>query len=277
MITVSISVVTYFPDQAEFEQVIAHLVSAVKEARNSLGGMLGEVSLTVIDNSCNSVVYGSIRSYLKDHKADFGGHVSAINSSANTGFGAGHNVAIAKEESTYHLVLNPDAVMERDALARAIRFMEGNPAVGMLVPRVLSPGGKPSYLCKRYPSVLDLLLRGFAPRGVQQRFRRRLDHYEMRDVTRSETAMNIPIASGCFMFFRTEVLKRLGGFDERYFLYFEDFDLSMRMKQIAPIAYVPSVCITHGGGNAARKGHRHIAMFVTSAVRFFSRWGWKWW
>ena len=277
MITVSISVVTYFPDQAEFEQVIAHLVSAVKEARNSLRGMLGEVSLTVIDNSCNSAVYGSIRSCLKDHKADFGGHVSAINSSANTGFGAGHNVAIAKEESTYHLVLNPDAVMERDALARAIRFMEGNPAVGMLVPRVLSPDGKPSYLCKRYPSVLDLLLRGFAPRGVQQRFRRRLDHYEMRDVTQSETVMNIPIASGCFMFFRTEVLKRLGGFDERYFLYFEDFDLSMRMKNIAPIAYVPSVCITHGGGNAARKGHRHIAMFVTSAVRFFSRWGWKWW
>ena len=277
MITVSISVVTYFPEQAQFEQVIAHLVAAVKQARNSLGAILGEVSLTVIDNSCNSAVYECIRSCLKDHKADFGGNVTAMNSSTNTGFGAGHNVAIAKEESTYHLVLNPDVLMEPDALAGAIRFMQDNPAVGLLVPRVLTPDGKPSYLCKRYPSVLDLVLRGFAPSWVKQRFRNRLHHYEMRDVTQSENVMNIPIASGCFMLFRTDVLKRLGGFDERYFLYFEDFDMCMRMKSIASIAYVPSICITHSGGNAARKGGRHIAMFVTSAARFFSRWGWKWW
>ena len=162
-------------------------------------------------------VYEWIHNCLKGHKADFHGHVSAINSSANTGFGAGHNVAIAKEESTYHLVLNPDVLMEPDALAGAIRFMQDNPAVGLLVPRVLDPDGKPSYLCKRYPSVLDLVLRGFAPGWVKQRFRKRLHHYEMRDVTQSETVMNIPIASGCFMLFRTEVLKRLGGFDERYF------------------------------------------------------------
>jgi GT2 family glycosyltransferase len=276
VITVSISVVTYFPDQAEFEQVIAHLVAAVREARNSLGGILGEVSLTVIDNSCNSAVYECIRSCLRDHEADFGGHVTATNSSTNTGFGAGHNVAIAKEESTYHLVLNPDVLMERDALAGAIRFMQDNPAVGLLVPKVLTPDGKPSYLCKRYPSVLDLVLRGFAPSWVKQRFRKRLHHYEMRDVTQSQTVMNIPIASGCFMLFRTEILKRLGGFNERYFLYFEDFDICMRMKNIAGIAYVPSIGITHSGGNAARKGSRHIAMFVTSAARFFSRWGWKW-
>lgn len=277
VITVSISVVTYFPEQAEFEHVIAHLESAVKEARNSLGDILGEVSLTVIDNSCNSAVYEWIQKLLKDHEADFHGHVSAINSSANTGFGAGHNVAVAKEESTYHLVLNPDVLMESAALTGAIHFMQEYPAVGLLAPRVLNPDGEPSYLCKRYPSVLDLVLRGFAPGWVKQRFRNRLYHYEMRDITQSEPVMNIPIASGCFMLFRTDVLKRLGGFDERYFLYFEDFDICMRMKSIASIAYVPSIHITHSGGDAARKGRRHIAMFVTSAARFFSRWGWRWW
>jgi GT2 family glycosyltransferase len=277
VITVSISIVTYFPEPVEFEQVIAHLVSAVKAARNSLGEILGEVSLSVVDNSCDSAVFEWIRSCLKDHEAEFGGLVTTMNSSTNIGFGAGHNVAIAKEECTYHLILNPDVLMEPDALAGAIRFMRDNPKLGLLVPRVLTPDGEPSYLCKRYPSVLDLVLRGFAPSWVQKRFRRRLHHYEMRDVTQSETVMNIPIASGCFMLFRTEVLKRLGGFDERYFLYFEDFDICMRMKRVAGIAYVPSICITHSGGNAARKGGRHIAMFVTSAARFFSRWGWKWW
>jgi GT2 family glycosyltransferase len=277
VITVSISVVTYFPEQAEFEQVIAHLVAAVREARNSLGGTLGEVSLTVIDNSCESAVFDTVRRCLKNHEGEFGGHVRAINSSANVGFGAGHNVAIAKEESTYHLVLNPDVLMEPDALKRAICFMQDNRDIGLLAPRVLGADGMPSYLCKRYPSVLDLVLRGFAPGWVQRRFRKRLDHYEMRDVTHCENVMNIPIASGCFMLLRTDVLKRLGGFDERYFLYFEDYDMCMRMNGIAGIAYVPSICITHSGGNAARKGGRHIAMFVTSAARFFSRWGWKWW
>jgi GT2 family glycosyltransferase len=277
MITVSISIVTYFPEQAEFKHVIARLVSAVKMARHSLGSTLREVSLTIIDNSCNSAVQEWMLNCLRDFEAEFGGHLSVSNSGTNIGFGAGHNVAIEKQESTYHLVLNPDVLMEQAALAGAICFMQDNPDVGMLAPSVLAPDGKPSYLCKRYPSALDLVLRGFAPGWAQQRFRKRLDHYEMRDVTQSETVMNIPIASGCFMFFRTDILKHLGGFDERYFLYFEDFDICMRMKSIASIAYVPSICITHSGGNAARKGVRHIAMFVTSAVRFFSRWGWKCW
>jgi hypothetical protein len=276
VVTFSISVVTYFPEQAEFEQVIAHLVTAVKTARVSLGHILGEVSLTVIDNSCSSAVYEWIGNCLKGHKADFPGHMTVVNMRKNTGFGAGHNVALTKKESTYHLVLNPDVLIEPDALAGSIRFMQDNPAVGLLVPKVLDSDGKISYLCKQYPSVLDLILRGFAPDRVKQRFRKRLDYYEMRDVTGCSNVMDIPIASGCFMFFRTEILKRLGGFDERYFLYFEDFDLSMRMKEIAPIAYVPSVRIIHSGGNAAGKGGRHIAMFVVSAARFFSRWGWKW-
>ena len=277
MITVSISIVTYFPELAEFDQVITHLATAVKEARSALGASLGKVSLTVVDNSCNNTVYECVRHCLETQMAGFCGSVSAIKSGTNIGFGAGHNLAISKAHSTYHLVMNPDVLMDPGALALAIRFMQENPAAGMLVPGVLSSEGKPSYLCKRYPSVLDLLLRGFAMGWVQQRFRKRLNHYEMRDVTQSENVLEIPIASGCFMFFITEILKRLGGFDERYFLYFEDFDLSMRMNGISPIAYVPSVRIVHSGGNAARKGARHIAMFITSAVRFFSRWGWKWW
>lgn len=277
MITVSTSIVTYYPEQAEFEHVIAHLASAVERARDSLETILGGVSLTIVDNSCNSAAFECIQRCVKDHQAGFGGNVSALKSSTNTGFGAGHNVAIAKAESTYHLVLNPDVLLKPDALEGAIRFMQDNADVGMLAPRVFTPDGKQSYLCRRYPSVFDLILRGFAPCWLKRRFRKRLDHYEMRDVTQSEPVLDIPIASGCFMLFRTELLRRLGGFDERYFLYFEDYDICMRMHGIASIAYVPSVDITHSGGNTAGKGSRHIAIFVTSAVRFFSRWGWKWW
>jgi len=85
-----------------------------------------------------------------------------------------------------------------------------------------------------------------------------------------------PIVSGCFMMFRTSVLKQLAGFDPRYFLYFEDYDLSLRTHAVARVAYVPNVRVLHHGGGASRKGSSHIRMFISSAFKFFNRFGWKW-
>lgn len=76
------------------------------------------------------------------------------------------------------------------------------------------------------------------------------------------------IVSGCFMLFRTDALKALGGFDERYFLYFEDFDLSLRAQKLGRVVYYPGVRIQHYGGGAGRKGWRHIKMFLRSALTF---------
>jgi GT2 family glycosyltransferase len=72
------------------------------------------------------------------------------------------------------------------------------------------------------------------------------------------------------------VIDRTGGFDPRFFLYFEDFDWSMRLGQVTRNAFVPSVCIVHHGGAAASKGLRHIGWFLASGVRFYSKHGWKW-
>ena len=99
----------------------------------------------------------------------------------------------------------------------------------------------------------------------------------MRDLSEDEVASDIPIASGCFMLARADVLRSLGGFSPRYFLYFEDFDLSLRLSRIAAIAYVPTVRIVHLGGEAARKGLLHQRLFVRSALTFSSTHGWKLW
>ena len=79
------------------------------------------------------------------------------------------------------------------------------------------------------------------------------------------------------MFLRSELLRDLGGFCERYFLYFEDFDLSMRARRRADIVLVPSVHIRHLGGEAARKGMAHVGMFLRSGLRFFGEHGWRLW
>ncbi len=98
----------------------------------------------------------------------------------------------------------------------------------------------------------------------------------MRDLVGDKDIIhNPPIVSGCFLLFRTSILKKLGGFDPRYFLYFEDFDLSLRTRKITQIAYVPQVKIIHYGGQVAKKGRRHIIMFIRSSITFFNTHGWK--
>jgi GT2 family glycosyltransferase len=79
------------------------------------------------------------------------------------------------------------------------------------------------------------------------------------------------------MLCRLVPLQAVGGFSPEYFLYFEDFDLSLRFAGEGQIAYVPAVRITHTGGYAAGKGWRHRRLFLRSAMRFFGRHGWRVW
>ena len=98
----------------------------------------------------------------------------------------------------------------------------------------------------------------------------------MRDVIGDQVVWDPPLVSGACMLFRTAVLREAGGFDPRFFLYFEDYDLSLRVARKTRIAYVPAVKVVHHGGHAARKGLRHIGLFVRGAATFFRLHGWKW-
>ncbi|CAM2141547.1 protein of unknown function [Pararobbsia alpina] len=209
--------------------------------------------------------------------------VIALRGHGNVGYGAGHNLALPYADGDYHLVLNPDVEVGPDAIERALTFLDKHPAFGLLAPRVRNDSGEVEYLCRQFPSMLTLFVRGFLPQRLRGLFRGRLARYELRDKIGSDGELIDPsletlepqIVSGCFMFFRTAPLLQVGGFDRRYFLYFEDYDLSLRVREVARIAYVPEVRIVHSGGGAARKGRAHIKMFVASAMRFYARFGWR--
>jgi GT2 family glycosyltransferase len=274
-IDLSVSIVVFRPDLNELAVTLRSLGIAAERAREA--GALGRVQVWLVDNG--DAVAAGLEDTLATALGPFAPWltVQVLSSHGNVGYGRGHNLAITRAEAGYHLVLNPDVILAADALVEGLHYLESHSEVGLITPQVYDTAGGRQYLCKRYPSVMVLGLRGFGPAFLRRRFGRMLDRYEMRDLPDDQPTSPIPIASGCFMLCRRQPLAAIGGFSPEYFLYFEDFDLSLRFARQAAIAYVPAVRIRHAGGDAAGKGWAHRGMFIRSAFTFFRRHGWRLW
>ncbi|MCH9699616.1 MAG: glycosyltransferase [Gammaproteobacteria bacterium] len=267
----TISIVTFYPDCSELTQALDCLQAAITRASQTENI---DTRVCVIDNSQNQLMARQISGCLKNSLSC---PFDLIVPETNLGYGAGHNLCICHSDSQWHLVLNADVYLDQQAISQAVRFLNhsDHQHVSLVTPFCTTGDGQRAYLCKRYPSIIDLALRGFAPDGLKKIFHKRLKRYEYRQETELQSVNSIVIASGCFMFFNAEILRQLNGFSPEYFLYFEDFDLSLRLNTMSQIAYVPDVKVIHYGGHAARKGVAHIILFMQSAYRFFSTHGWK--
>jgi GT2 family glycosyltransferase len=270
-----VSIVTYHSLLAEIAETVRSLRAAAERARHD--GRIARLTLWLVDNGSDdpagldqtvAVALGPTDQWIA---------LRVLRGHGNVGYGRGHDLALEASEAPWHLVLNPDVIVAPDAISEGLAYLETNPDIGMITPHAVDRDGQRQFLCKRYPTVLVLALRGFAPATLRRRFRGVLDRYEMRDLPEWVPARGIPIASGCFMLARGDTLRRVGGFSSRYFLYFEDFDLSLRFRQVAEIAYLPNSRIVHTGGNAARKGWAHQRLFIRSALTFFGTHGWRLW
>ena len=196
-----------------------------------------------------------------------------IRNEGNIGFARAHNIAIAESRDNFHLVLNPDVEIDTFAITEGIKFLEENIDCSVASPKGLDRNGNNLYLAKSYPSLFSLFLRGV--RGKTNLFARLLSKYECHQLYQTQKPEKILIASGCFMLCRLQHLKNIGGFDERFFLYFEDFDLSLRIRSEGNVYWLPSMLIFHSGGHTINKGISHIFLFLKAGLRFFRLHGWK--
>lgn len=191
----------------------------------------------------------------------------------NRGFGAGHNVAIRKSMeagATYHAILNPDIYWDDEVITRLARYMDLHKDVGMIAPKVLYPDGRLQYTCKLLPSPLDLIGRRFLPKTLTGK---RNAVFELH-ASGHDKIMNVPYIHGCFMLMRISELKRAGLFDERFFMYPEDIDITRRLHEVSQTIYYPYVSIYHAHEAASRKFNRMLWIHITNMIRYFNKWGW---
>jgi hypothetical protein len=250
---ITVSIVAYKSNPAELEQAI-----------RSLSDTSLRIIIVIVDNSPTEELGPLCRALGTEY----------LYTGNNLGFGAAHNIAFKKfSTSKYHLVLNPDVQFGHKVLEELVAFLELNESVGLVMPRVVYPSGSPQKLCKRLPDPLDIIARRLFPGFLQRLFRRRMSAFELCDMDMNKV-LSVPFLSGCFMLIRKKVLNDIGTFDERYFLYFEDLDLTRRIHQQYNTVYYPGVTITHRHDKGSYKSARHLFYSIQSAFRYFNKWGW---
>lgn len=250
----TISVVTYNDSYGCVSKLLNCLTNAGLKKR-----------IIVIDNSTDNKLEEVCNSYQTDY----------IFNKKNMGFGAGHNIALRKniDMSKYHLIVNPDIYFSEGTLEKIFYFMEQNPDIGLIMPKVLYPDNSLQYLCRLLPSPRDLILRRVDLKFLRSFCRKSNNRYELRFAD-YDKIMDVPYLSGCFMFTRTEVFNKAGLFDERFFLYLEDIDLSRRINKYYRTVYYPRAVICHGYHKGSYKNPRLLFQHAISAIKYFNKWGW---
>jgi GT2 family glycosyltransferase len=201
-------------------------------------------------------------------------NVKYIHSGKNLGFGSGHNIALEKAieiNSKFHFIINPDIIISDNVITRMVNYIEQNENVGMMMPQILNLNGSIQHLPKLLPSPLSILLRKIKrPIKLYSKF---ISKYELHFVP-NDVTYNAPILSGCFTLLNLKVIQEVGMYDDKFFMYFEDWDLSRRIHIKYRTIYFPKVSVYHGYESGANKSSRLFKVFVKSAIRYFNKWGW---
>lgn len=265
----------YRPNIIKLQKTLFHLKEALYASDKARP--FERSTLFIVDNSVpsieKSILEGIIREYYfgMDHPRH-GVILKALGK--NIGYGAAHNYAIRGHGYIYHLILNPDVYLYPDALIAFREYSEQHEDTVLITPMIFSPDGAIQYLLRRDPSLLDVSLRfiGIFLRSLTELKRYRL--YECRDVDMNRV-QHYYIMSGCCMWCKTEALQATGGFDERFFLYCEDYDLSKRLRQVGRTVYLPHARAIHDWDRAITKSLRLMLINIRSTIAFFNKWGWR--
>ena len=227
------------------------------------------IEIIVVDNASADGSGEKLRGHLGSS------NVRLIELSRNVGYGQGNNAGIAAAHGTYVLIVNPDTTLERDAAERMVRFLDAHPETGIIGPQLRLPDGSIRDSFRTFPTLLDLCIKRTA---LHFFFPGRMRRYLQWDASPHETRAVDWVVGACMML-RRSFFQELGGFDPRFFLFFEDTDLCRRSWTAGKqVVYFPEA-------RAKDSAHRlssgsFIALFtksivrihLRSAIRYFRKW-----
>ena len=270
MTKLAASIVLYESDLALLSEVIGSMSRACDHAARSIAL---SCTLDLVNNKPDDEDNEAIAALTRSASTDVLS-TALIESGANRGYGAGNNISIRRhDDAEFHLVLNPDVIVKEEALTNALNYLASNPDVGLLTPQVRGLDGAMHFLCKRHPTLLDMFVRSASSPWLNRVFARRKARYEMREHDYQAVIKPVPYPTGCFMLFRRSVLDRIGGFDEGFFLHYEDADIGRQVSQVSQTAYVPSVVVLHKWSRDTHKSWRMRWVTIKSGLRYWRKWG----
>ena len=248
----SISIVTYNTSTDELAKCLSSLASPIVK------------TIFIVDNSNQQ--------YLNDFCKKYPNVIYI--GSENVGYGAGHNKALRKaledKDLKYHLVLNSDVYFEPSILDKIANYMDSNDDVAQIQPYVTFPNGELQYTVRLLPTPANLIFRRFMPKSMAKK----MDSRYTLTFWDHKTPLNIAYHQGSFMFFRLSAFEKVGLFDERYFMYPEDIDITRRMHQYFKTLYWPEVSIVHAHRAESYKSKKMLKIHIVNMIKYFNKWGW---
>lgn len=248
MKNLSISIVLYNNDIEDIKMVL-----------NGCFETVANKDVYIIDHSDKA----SFLDYLNNRKVNY-------LKSKNTGFGSGHNKAMYHfklyNKYKYHLILNPDINFKKNTIFKLLNYLYQNKDVGAIMPKILNFDGTLQFSRRCLPKPKYLIMKRLFPNSLSAL------EYELKFYEPKEELELIGI-SGCFMIVNTKIIKKIGFFDERYFMYFEDFDLARRISEISKVVYYPKASVFHKGNSEHKRNIKLFYHLLRSAFLYFKKWG----
>lgn len=253
MIDVSIIIVNY-----NVRYFIEQALLSIKEASNNLA-----VEIIVIDNASSD---DSVEMLSKKFP-----QITLIANEENVGFGRANNQGITIAKGKYILLLNPDTLLQKNTLNLCIEFIEKTKDCGAIGVKMID--GKGNFLPESKRSLPTPSVALYKMLGLSSIFpkSRIFGKYHLAYLDQNENHQ-VEVLSGAFMFFRADLLKKIGGFDEDYFMYGEDIDLSYQvLKNGYKNYYLAETSIIHYKGESTKKGSLNYVKVFYEAMLIFAK------
>lgn len=195
--------------------------------------------------------------------------VHLYKSKKNLGFGTAHNLVIKHINSKYHFIVNPDIIVQSETIENSVNYLDDNLDIVCMSPKVINIDGTEQYLPKKNPE-MKYMIGGMFEQYIPFCNELRSEYTLEKEVITKP--VDIEFCSGCFMATRTDALHKLEGFDEKFFLYFEDADLTRRFKAVGRTTYNPTIRVVHKWKRENKTNNKTFWIALKSMCLYMKKW-----